>query len=46
MNGFFTQKETESVSRPDGKVYSCTLGANKIKFIGANWQYLAMLRTG
>jgi hypothetical protein len=25
---------------------TCTLGANKIKFIGANWQYLAMLRTG
>ncbi len=24
MKGFFSKKETESVSRPDGKVYSCT----------------------
>jgi len=23
MKGFFTQKETKSISRPDGKVYSC-----------------------
>ena len=25
MEGFFTKKETESISRPDGKVYSCTI---------------------